>query len=60
MSGKCLELCEDCGKAFYAGPDAFLCPKCRKKRLSEAAKERKLSQIGNRARWERADRRGSG
>ena len=35
------EICEDCGKLFVAGPDAYLCPECRKKRLSEYAKRRK-------------------
>lgn len=52
MSEKCLEICEDCGKTFLAGPEAFLCPRCRRKRLSEAAKKRNLNKLGNDARWE--------
>lgn len=32
------ELCQDCGKVFLGGANAFFCPKCRKLRLSEAAK----------------------
>ena len=39
------EICEDCGKLFVAGPDAYLCPECRKKRLSEYAKRRKAERI---------------
>ena len=38
------EICEDCGKLFVAGPDAYLCPECRKKRLSEYAKRRKMGE----------------
>lgn len=45
------EICEDCGKLFVAGPDAYLCPECRKKRLSEYAKRRKLNELGAAARW---------
>lgn len=45
------EICEDCGKLFMAGKDAYLCPKCRKNRLSEYAKHRKLSELGTAARW---------
>lgn len=43
------EMCEDCGKVFEAGPKAFLCPDCRRVRLSAAAKKRKLNKIGNEA-----------
>lgn len=50
MSKKCLELCEDCGKAFMAGPNAFFCPECRSARIAaaarERAKERNLSKLG--------------
>ena len=45
------EICEDCGKLFVAGPDAYLCPECRKKRLSEYAKRRKPNELGAAARW---------
>lgn len=34
------EICEDCGKLFEAGKQAFFCPACRKKRQSEAARKR--------------------
>lgn len=40
------EMCCDCGKVFNAGPNAFLCPKCRKRRQSEQAKARGLSKLG--------------
>ncbi len=38
MNAKCLEICEDCGKTFIGGPDAFFCPDCRRARVSAAAK----------------------
>lgn len=48
------EICERCEKVFEAGPYAFICPKCRKKALQEAArksaKARNLNKIGNLAR----------
>lgn len=47
------EICEDCGSVFEAGPDAFLCLKCRKRRASESAKRIKLSQLGIKARKEK-------
>ena len=47
------EICEDCGSVFKAGPDAFLCLKCRKRRASESAKRRNLSQLGIKARKEK-------
>lgn len=40
-------ICEDCEKVFWGGPYAFFCPKCRKKRLSAAAKRRNLNKLGN-------------
>lgn len=43
------EMCCECGKVFNAGPNAFLCQKCRKRRLSEQAKARGLSKIGHEA-----------
>lgn len=41
-----IEICEDCGKTFDGGPRAFICRDCRKKRLSEYAKKRKLNRLG--------------
>lgn len=50
---KCLEICQDCGKTFMAGPNAFFCPECRKARMAAAAREnarkRGLNRIGNAA-----------
>lgn len=48
------ELCEDCGKVFEAGPRAFLCERCRRKRLSESAKKRSLNKLGTVARTGRS------
>lgn len=42
-------ICEDCEKVFSGGPYAFLCPSCRKNRLSAAAKRRNLNRLGNNA-----------
>lgn len=42
-------ICEQCGKVFQA-KYAFICPDCHKKRLSELAKQKSLSKIGNQAR----------
>lgn len=54
MSEKCLEICQDCGKTFMAGPNAFFCPDCRKARVAAAAREnarkRGLDKIGCAAR----------
>lgn len=33
-------ICYYCEKVFMGGQYAFVCPKCRKKRCSEAAKKR--------------------
>lgn len=58
--------CEDCGKVFMGGPNAFFCPKCRKMRVSKAAREnaikRNLNKIGNDAYSEQRaiDRREAG
>lgn len=43
------EICEDCGKAFEAGANQYLCNECRKTRLSNYAKARDLSKIGRNA-----------
>lgn len=44
-------ICEDCEKVFLGGPMAHFCPACRKKRISAAAKKRKLWEYGARGRW---------
>lgn len=41
------EICQDCGKVFEGGFNAFFCVDCRKRRLSESAKRRSLDKIGN-------------
>ena len=43
------EICMDCGKVFDGGAKAFFCMDCRKRRLSDAAKIRGLSKLGNEA-----------
>jgi Zn finger protein HypA/HybF involved in hydrogenase expression len=43
-------ICEYCEKVFMGGEKAFICPKCRKKALSERAKKINLSKMGNEAR----------
>lgn len=40
-------ICEDCSTVFEAKVSAFLCPDCRKRRYSEAAKRRNLSELGH-------------
>lgn len=40
------EICDLCGKVFYAGPREFVCPECRRATQSARAKQRNLSQIG--------------
>lgn len=37
-------ICYYCEKVFMGGPYAFVCPKCRKKRSSEAAKKREAKK----------------
>jgi hypothetical protein len=49
---KTKEMCAECGKTFLAGPNAFLCEACIKKRLSEGARKRKLSEMGRKAQKE--------
>lgn len=55
MSNTAKEICQDCGKVFDAGPHAFLCPKCRKRRQSENAKKIDLGGLGRQARGARRD-----
>ena len=42
-------ICEDCESVFEYKVNAFLCPDCRKKKLSRDAKERNLNKLGNAA-----------
>lgn len=37
---KVKEMCADCGRVFIAGPNAFLCPDCIKRRLREGIARR--------------------
>ena len=50
------EICQDCGKTFLGGPNSYLCTSCRKGRLRNYAQERKLSELGNKARSEKKNR----
>jgi Zn finger protein HypA/HybF involved in hydrogenase expression len=43
-------ICERCEKVFMGGANAFICPACRKKAVSESAKKRNLNRIGIEAR----------
>lgn len=42
-------ICEECESVFEYKVNAFICPDCRKKRLSRDAKERNLNKLGNAA-----------
>lgn len=44
---RCKLICEDCGKTYEGGWNAYYCPSCRKKRQSAAAKRRNLHKLGN-------------
>ena len=54
------ELCQECEKMFEGKGSAYLCPDCRRKRLSRYAKERQLNKLGNEAYSEMCARRRSG
>ena len=41
--------CFDCFSKYEGGTRSLYCPTCRKKRLSNAAKNRKLNEIGGMA-----------
>ena len=41
---KVKEICQDCGKVFLGGSKAFLCPKCRKRRVEEGKKKARESR----------------
>lgn len=42
--------CVECGIVYNETPTSYLCPKCRKKRTSQSAKSRNLSELGHIAR----------
>ncbi len=48
-------ICEYCEKVFMGGEHAFICPKCRKKIVSDNAKKRNLSKLGVEARRKRSE-----
>lgn len=37
--------CVECGIVYNETPTSYLCPKCRKKRTSQSAKSRNLSEL---------------
>lgn len=48
--------CVECGAVYNETPTSFICPTCRKKKASESAKKRKLSELGHKARREQNKR----
>lgn len=40
------DLCYDCQSIFEHKGRAYFCPKCVKRRISEAAKKRNLNRLG--------------
>ena len=38
------EICQECGKVFRAGPNAFFCPECRKEKQRAAARRARLKE----------------
>lgn len=36
---KAKEWCQDCGRVFLGGKNAFLCPSCRKRRVEEGKRK---------------------
>lgn len=40
------EICQDCEKIFEGGKNAFLCPKCRKKRVEIGKKKSREKKRG--------------
>lgn len=48
--------CVECGAVYNETPTSFICPKCRKKKVSESAKKRGLSELGHKARREQNKR----
>ena len=53
-----IEICQICGDTFDGAlhPYARLCSTCRKKILSETAKQRKLNVIGRNARLQKLNK----
>lgn len=44
------EICQECGQVFEPKTNrAFFCPECVRRKVSESAKRRGLSKIGNEA-----------
>jgi predicted RNA-binding Zn-ribbon protein involved in translation (DUF1610 family) len=39
--------CVECGAVYNETPTSFICPKCRKKKASQSAKSRNLSELGH-------------
>lgn len=46
-----MHVCKDCGQEFVGCKAASFCYDCRRKRVGESAKRRRLCDIGARARW---------
>ena len=51
-------ICEKCEKVFMGGEKAFICPKCRKKIVSDNAKKINLSKLGVEAQKKKRDNNG--
>ena len=45
--------CQDCGAVFCGGPLARFCLDCRKAHVARSSRERRLCDIGARARWQK-------
>ena len=43
---KAKEICQDCGKVFLAGPKAFFCPACIKRKQKAVGRRLGLSRLG--------------
>jgi Zn finger protein HypA/HybF involved in hydrogenase expression len=46
-STKVKEWCQDCGKVFLGGANAFLCPKCRRKRVEEGKRKHREKKVND-------------
>lgn len=49
-----MHICLDCEKEFIGCKAARYCYDCRRRRVGESARTRRLCDIGGRARWEKA------
>lgn len=38
------EICQECGKVFQAGPNAFFCPECRKEKQRAAVRRARIKE----------------